>query len=172
MATVRFIRENGHPAIEIRAVDSTEEAFMQEFQETNVTAKWKAKLQYAYDGGRKLLFGWKSRVHLKADYIIEHYIKVSNADFDVTGYADIEEMGHYWCTKIHCPQYAFINGAVMRYKTDGPNNYTRAIFICSDSRKAYTLSQNLETREVIEFTFEPDLTVEKLKALEKKLGLY
>jgi len=61
---------------------------------------------------------------------------------------------------------------LMRYNRNALQHYVSALFLCSDTRKAYTCAQYTDTGEVHKFTYENDLTMEKLMVMEKQMGLY
>lgn len=175
MATVRFIRKDGHPAIEVKAIEGSEAAYMAEFMDSIRDQRYQAKPYFEYDGSRKLVFQFKSRIKTGTNsYISTHYKSIENHDFDLAaaGYDSIFKLISGEAAKSLVKSYR-LNGAIIRYLTDNMlSNCTRAVIVLKDTRLAYPLWQDLTSGEISKFALHNDMTMEKLFALEKQLGLY
>lgn len=167
MALVKLTRDHGHPAIEITAVGATEEAFLQEFEETGRTARHKATLQYAFDGSRQLAFGWKSRVN--KEILIEKEFGGSTFDILIFDGFNIEDF-KLECQRrnIKVPFYE----SYIYYKDRVQSLTTKEVLIIvlQDTRKCYWVRWDNGKPGFDIFNYEPDLTVEKLFEIEKRLG--
>ena len=174
MSLVKFTRADGHTAIEIKALDATEEAFVQEFEETGRTARHKAVLQYSFDGKRNLSLGWKSRVSMK--------VRTKYVETDVT--TDIDPgIFTYERYQRECMNRNF--KTIKRHRDGNYHMYLRKfpvhnvdiqshysyLVIGKDTRKCWGMRLKVATDEFDIFIYETDLTVEKLNAIELKLGM-
>lgn len=169
MALVKLTRSDGHPAIEITAVGATEEAFLQEFEETGRTARHKATLQYAFDGSRKLLFGWKSRVlgkilEKEKGYFINKVNLAFNGSFDFGDFKSECERRN-----IKVPYYD--SPCFYKFKNLDTTTKEELILVLRDTRKCYSMRWDTVLNGFDLLNYEHDLTVEKLFEIEKRLGL-
>lgn len=169
MALVKFTRDHGHPAIEITAVGATEEAFLQEFEETGRTARHKATLQYAADGGRKISFGWKSRVlgkilRVEKGYFTRSVNLVFNGSFDFSDFKSECERRN-----IKVPVYE--SSCFCKFKNLDTTTKEELILVLRDTRKCYSMRWDTVLNGFDLLNYEHDLTVEKLFEIEKRLGL-
>jgi hypothetical protein len=174
MAIVKFSRSEGHPQIEIKAIGSAEEAFLQEFIDTNRDNRWPPKLHYDVDGDRGIRFNWISRIRLHGKWVQGKYkplyevipylnfaLYILEADI-ILSIMKLCELWHFKYRKLadYC--------AFTHYEN---SYYTAAIFLCEDTRYAYVLRQNTDTGKIFEFSYHDNMTMHKLQEIEKRIGV-
>lgn len=169
MALVKLTRDHGHPAIEITAVGATEEAFLQEFEETGRTARHKATLQYAADGGRKISFGWKSRVLGKILFEKKGYFYIA-VNLAFKGSFDFYDFKSE-CERRNIKVPFDEGNCFYKFKKLTTTTKEELIIILKDTRKCYSMRWDTVLIGFDLLNYEHDLTVEKLFEIEKRLGL-
>ncbi len=174
MAIVKFSRSEGHPQIEIKAIGTTEEAFLQEFIDTNRGSRWQPKLHYDVDGNRAIRFNWITRVSLSNDVIPIKYLKNmhyldKNVNYSAYKEKTFVPLIQELCTIYHIKWHVISN--MVAYSHYEEMNYLAAIILCKDTRYAYVLRQKPDDGSMLEFSAYDNMTINKLKELERRLGI-